>query len=413
MPSWKKHYSHFLKGHEGLLHLCAHSHHFWLDVTRDAQLEAWDDAARLSDRKWNHVLGNILPEVQSGIAEHLGFSSVASSRISFAPNTHELYVRLLSCFESNPNKAIRVLTSDSEFNSFRRQSDRLSEKTTAGQCLETVSVAQFPRETFAMRVLESARIAHSVKKPFDMIFLSHVFFNTGGVIPEYEKLLKDLAPFCKMIVLDTYHSFLARPVSLKNLENEIYVLGGGYKYAQSGEGCCFLYTPAKADELRPSNTGWFAHFDSLEAPAKQGASQGASTVDYSKGAFRFWGSTFDPSGLYRMKAVLKFLKTHNLDATKLHTHSLELQEECLKIIQSNTSNTPSFKALKSALTHVIPASERGNFLSFKLPTGQARLVQEELAGNKILSDSRESGTASYLRFGFGLYHDLSDLKALK
>src|SRR5690606_159767 len=94
--SWKPHYSHFLKGHEGWLHLCAHSHHFWLNSTRDAQIQAWEDAAALSDRKWDELLGRILPEIQSGLALHLGLSR--PERISFAPNTQELFLRLLSCF---------------------------------------------------------------------------------------------------------------------------------------------------------------------------------------------------------------------------------------------------------------------------------------------------------------------------
>ena len=41
-------FSRFGKAADGRLYFTAHSHHFWPDVTRDAQLEAWDDAARLA-----------------------------------------------------------------------------------------------------------------------------------------------------------------------------------------------------------------------------------------------------------------------------------------------------------------------------------------------------------------------------
>jgi selenocysteine lyase/cysteine desulfurase len=411
VQNWKPHYSRFLKGHEGYLHLCAHSHHFWLDVTREAQLEAWDDAALLSDRKWDRVMGQILPDVQKGVAQHLGLSAQAAPRISFAPNTHEFYNRLLSCFESHPQKPIRVLSTDSEFHSFRRQTERLSEKnaTNNSSVLESVNVSQFPRDTLCLRLVESARIAHSVKKPFDIIFLSHVFFNTGGVLPDCEKLLKDLVPYCRMLVLDTYHSFLAIPFSMKNLENEVYILGGGYKYAMGGEGVCFLYTPPKAEELRPANTGWFAHFEALEAPQSP---KGPKKIDYSKGAMRFWGSTFDPSGLYRMRAVLQFLQTHKLDSKALHAHSLELQEHFLQKLQGSTSLSTALSSLKKASSKVLPSQERGNFLSFPLPPGEAKKIQEQLASQKILCDSRESGETSYLRLGFGLYHDLHDLKEI-
>lgn len=392
--SWKPHYSRFLSGHEGFLHLCAHSHHFWLDVTRDAQLEAWDDAARLSDRKWEIVLGEVLPEVQRGVAKHLGISD--PSRISFASNTHEFFVRLLSCFEEK--RALRILSTDSEFHSFRRQSSRLVE---SGE-LEVEIVPQFPRETFASRFVEAAR-----KGPgFDMIFLSHVFFNSGAVVPELDRVLGDLKKLCPMLVLDTYHSFLARPLSLGAHEEDLFVLGGAYKYLQAGEGACFLYTPPRAEKLRPKFTGWYAHFASLggKAPAR---------CDYTPGAFRFWGSTFDPSALYRLRAVLRFLDAHKLSAASLHAHSVALQETCLEILTQNPSREDWVRRLADAATRVVPSFERGNFLSFQLPPGEAREIQSRLEELKILSDSRETGDASFLRFGFGLYHDFEDCGLLK
>jgi hypothetical protein len=48
-------YQRFLDGHKGKLHFAAHSHHFWPDVTREAQLAYWDDCARLSDEKWDKI----------------------------------------------------------------------------------------------------------------------------------------------------------------------------------------------------------------------------------------------------------------------------------------------------------------------------------------------------------------------
>src|SRR5829696_6481551 len=45
------------------LHFSAHSHHFWPDVTRKAQLAAWDDAARFADDKWECILGEVWRDV--------------------------------------------------------------------------------------------------------------------------------------------------------------------------------------------------------------------------------------------------------------------------------------------------------------------------------------------------------------
>ena len=44
-------FSRFRDADPDRLHFAAHSHAYWPDVTRDAQLEVWDDAARLVDEK--------------------------------------------------------------------------------------------------------------------------------------------------------------------------------------------------------------------------------------------------------------------------------------------------------------------------------------------------------------------------
>jgi len=392
--SWKPHYSRFLAGHQGALHLCAHSHHFWLDRTRDAQLKAWDDAARMSDEKWGHVLGDLLTDVQQGVAKRLGISE--AGRLTFASNTHELFVRLLSCFEKEGNP-IRILSTDSEFHSFRRQVSRLGES----REVEVSVIPQFPRETFAERFSTAAK-SHR----FDIVFLSHVFFNSGGVLPECEKLLHDVKNSCEMLVLDVYHSFLARPFSLAGLEQDIYVLGGGYKYLQAGEGCCYLYTPTKADRLRPKNTGWYAHFASL-------GSKSVEEVEYSEGALRFWGASFDPTALYRLQAVLAFLDEHQLTSKQVHAHSIGLQEQCLSVLLKMRADAQWKKLLQSAASRVLPSEDRGNFLSFSLGAGEAQMLQCEMKTLGILCDSRESQAQSFLRLGFGLYHNAEDLESLR
>src|SRR5690606_735626 len=89
-------YSRFLKGHEGKLHFAAHSHHFWPDITREAQLDYWDDCAKASDHKWDKILGEVVPKFQSHVASLLNLKH--REQIVFAPNTHEFVSRLLSLF---------------------------------------------------------------------------------------------------------------------------------------------------------------------------------------------------------------------------------------------------------------------------------------------------------------------------
>src|SRR5690606_32111516 len=119
----RKYYSRFLEGHGGKIHLAAHSHHFWPDVSREGHLEYWDDCAKSSDQKWNKIFSEIIPYAQNKIAHILNLK--APQQIVFAPNTHELTSRLLSTFLGQ--KSLSVLTTDSEFHSWKRQISRLEE----------------------------------------------------------------------------------------------------------------------------------------------------------------------------------------------------------------------------------------------------------------------------------------------
>ena len=64
-------FSRFRNADPDRLHFAAHSHAYWPDVTRDAQIALWDDAALLVDEKWSRVMGQVWPEVATGIAHHL------------------------------------------------------------------------------------------------------------------------------------------------------------------------------------------------------------------------------------------------------------------------------------------------------------------------------------------------------
>jgi selenocysteine lyase/cysteine desulfurase len=115
--SFKHLFSRSLGADPQRLHFAAHSHHLWPDVSFDGHVRAWEDAALLADRKWDKVMGELWPAAQAEVAAELGTGE--PDAIVFAPNTHELLVRL---FAAGPwSWPIRVLTSDGEFHSARRQ----------------------------------------------------------------------------------------------------------------------------------------------------------------------------------------------------------------------------------------------------------------------------------------------------
>jgi len=95
MQSWKAGFRKSLEAAPGRLHFAAHSHHLWPDVSFEGHQQAWLDAARFADDKWDHVFGTVWPTAQRHVASELNLSSAES--IVFAPDTHEFVLRLLSC----------------------------------------------------------------------------------------------------------------------------------------------------------------------------------------------------------------------------------------------------------------------------------------------------------------------------
>lgn len=379
--SLKGHYSAFFKGLGSRLHFCAHSHHPWPDCTRAAVLACWDDAASRADEKWDLVFGTVVPAAQKAVASALKWPS--PDLIVFAPNTHEFVLRLLSCLP--PGRAPRILTTDSEFHSFARQAARLEE-----DGAEVSRIAVEPFSTFPARFASAAKAgAH------DLVFLSQVFFNSGHRLSEADLLaISVAAPEKALVVVDGYHAFMTAPLDLSWLAPRVFYLAGGYKYAQAGEGVCFLAVPPNC-ALRPSNTGWFADFAALQKPI-------TAPVGYAAGAARLWGSTFDPAGLYRWNAVTAWRKSLELSVEKSDAHARALQRGFLSRLGLKGRGPFRLDALVSD-----DLSRLGHFLTFRIE-GAPGLSKRLASDFGVLTDAR----GDRLRFGFGLYHDEADLDEL-
>ena len=140
--SFKQLFSRSLLADPGRLHFAAHSHHLWPDASFDGQAEAWNDAARLADCKWDKVMDQVWPAAQAEVAAELGTGS--RDDIVFAPNTHDLLIRLVTAAPRGAGQ-LRVLTSDGEFHSARRQLARWEEE----GWIAVTRVATEPFETFS------------------------------------------------------------------------------------------------------------------------------------------------------------------------------------------------------------------------------------------------------------------------
>jgi kynureninase len=379
-PDIKKDFSRFLNAVPGRLHMAAHSHHYWPDVTFDAQQSVWTDAALHADHKWDHILGNVMPDARRGVAQVLNLSD--PSTVVFAQNTHEFVVRLLSCLPTD--RVPRILCTDSEFYSFDRQVRRLEED----GLLAITRIKTSPFDSF------SARFADAAKGDVDMVFFSHVFFNSGFMVTPLQEIVAAVKNDDALVVIDGYHGFMAVPTDLAPIAARAFYLGGGYKYAMAGEGACFMHCPPGYG-ARPRNTGWFASFGALQDTPKD-------TVGYGKDASRFAGATADISGLYRLRAVFEWMQAREMTVADIHQHAHHLQSMFVRGLADGKNAT----LYPAQLLIGIDNPQRGNFLAFC--TAQAAEICRVLEENNIITDHR----GDCLRFGFGPYHDTEDISYL-
>ena len=374
--TFKRLFSRSLGADPGRLHMAAHSHHLWPDASFDAQVAAWNDAARLADRKWDKVMGEVWPEAQAEVAAELG--SGMADAIVFASNTHDFLIRLVSAAPRRGSQ-LRVLTTDGEFHSARRQLARWAED--GWLVLEKVAVEPFA--DFSARFL-----ARAGSGDHDLILVSQLLFNSGHVFDKVEETAALARPDGPWVVVDGYHAFMAldRPF-LETAAQSAFYLGGGYKYAMSGEGCAFLHAPPGYGE-RPPVTGWYAEFGDLTAPP--------GGVGYTRDAMRFMGATFDPSALYRFVAVRRMLAENGLTTAHISSHVRALQDRLLDAV----ADTPLGFAEP---VNPLGAAPHARFLAFR--NSKAQQWCAELMARNCVTDVR----GDVLRIGLAIYHDAADI----
>ncbi len=378
--SFKPLFERSLSADPGRLHMAAHSHHLWPDASFEGQVECWQDAARLADRKWDKVMGEVWPEAQGNVAAELGTG--APDALVFASNTHDFLVRLAAAAPRSDPRRLRMLASDGEFHSARRQLARWAED----GWLELETVAAEPFDDFTDRFLAGARGGRH-----DLILVSQILFGSGRRFDGVDEIATLAAPEGPWIVIDGYHAFMALETPLgPAAAQSLFYLGGGYKYAMAGEGCAFLHA-APGFGPRPPVTGWFAEFEDLTLPP--------GSVGYAADASRFMGATFDPSALYRFNAVRRMLADNALTTARISAHVEGLQRLLVDAIAGT--------ALADAeLLNPLDGRPHARFLAFRSPA--AMRWHNELDAKNCITDVR----GDVLRIGLGLYHDEDDIGRL-
>ena len=362
------HYSRFRVA-ERLL-LTGHSHQAWPDVGFAAQQRAWLDAAECVDEKWERAFAQA-ERVRRGFARLL---DDPDGTIALGANTHELVVRWLSALPLRQRP--RLVTTTAEFHTIRRQLDRLAE--------EGIAVARVPGLPAATL---AERLARTVDDRTAAVLVSAVLYENAHLVPNLGHVLEACRRAGAELLVDAYHALNVVPFSLRTEGlGAAFVVGGGYKYCQLGEGNGFLRVPASR-ALRPVITGWFSEFALLpSAPA-------GGQVPYGAGPDRFAGATYDPTSHYRAAAVFEFFERQDLTPTLLR----EVSQHQVRLLARLFDDLDLDPAVMSR-DRSVPIDRIGGFLALQCPRAEA--LSHRLRHDGVATDSRGEmlrlGPAPYL-----------------
>lgn len=350
--------------------LTGHSHQAWPDAAFEGQMRAFTDAAEFVDDKWPRAF-EAANAVRRGYARLLGD---APERVALAESTHELVTKWLSALPLK--KRPRVITTDGEYHSIRRQLDRLAEE----KLIELVKAPASPVADL------SERLAQLVDDRTSAVLLSSVLFRNGQIVPNLPAVATACVKRGAELLIDAYHHVNVVPFSLDATGlGRAFVTGAGYKYCQLGEGNAFLRMPADC-AMRPVITGWFAEFEAKEQMPAKG-------VFYGRGPLRFAGATYDPTSNYRAAAVFEYFEKKGLTPDilrKVSQHQIKLLVERFDALDLNPEILKRNRAL--------PLSEIAGFLVLQSP--RAGEICKSLHDAGVYTDYRADalrlGPAPYL-----------------
>jgi kynureninase len=357
--------------------LTGHSHQAWPDVSFEGVLHAWADAAELADGKWGRAEA-MAERVRAGYARLLGDRS---GTIALGVSTHELVVRFLSALPLR--KRPRLVTTDGEFHTLRRQLDRLAEE----GVVEVVKVPSHPSSEIA------ERLAGAVNGGTAAVLVSSVLYRNAHIVPGLARVMDACRESGAELLVDAYHHLNVVPFSAEaDGLADAFVTGGGYKYCQLGEGNAFLRIPPGRD-LRPVLTGWFSEFAKL-THAPQGG------VGYGAGAAAWAGATYDPTSHYRAAVVFDFFAEEGLTPALLRSlsrHQVGLLADRFDALELDPRVITRDRTA--------PLERLGGFLALQSP--RAGDLHEALRERGVLTDYR----GEWLRLGPAPYLSDAQLEA--
>lgn len=257
------------------------------------------------------------------------------------------------------SEVITVLTTEGEFDSI----DHILKQYEAKGRIRLISVAAGESGQFCVDDL-MARL-----DGVQLVVVSQVFFATGQLLGDLDRLVTACHDAGAQILLDTYHGVGVVPTDLAALAVD-YAVGGSYKYLRGGPGVCWLYLSPTVLAAHPTtlDTGWFAKRDpfSYQRPVPPAFADGGDA---------WLESTFNPLGFYQARAGLALV--NGLGVARLRDYSLGQKHYLSAALDSY------------GIAHFGAGDDFGAFLTIPHPAPMALCEQLKAVG--VNGDARAAG----------------------
>jgi len=238
------------------------------------------------------------------------------------------------------------------------------------------------------------------RKKYDVIVLSHVFFKSGNVLDNLDGLIKKLKGRVDKIVIDGSCAFGNIPIdkSLGSVMDDIYWIGGIYKFIGAGEGFSFMSLPKDCQD-RPVMTGW------LFGNYQDESHYYTHPLFYANDGDRYSNSTLECSIWVRTNEVLEHFKNEGFTIEMRNRYTAALQDYLLnKIDGANIS----FLSSENCATIFGKWRPLQTVFDLKDQKISAKDLVEKLKAYDIIPDWR----GDRLRICVAIYHTIFDIDFL-
>lgn len=275
-------------------------------------------------------------------------------------------------------------------------------------CVILMSEQDFPSMGFAIKqALPHAKIRfiakhldithidtwqHAITSDIDLVFISHVYSNSGQASP-----VKEIVGFAKqqgcLTLIDVAQSAGILPIDLTAV-NPDFMIGSSVKWLCSGPGAAYLWVnPWQLETCQPKDVGWFSHENPFEFNIHD--------FRYHASALRFWGGT--PSIMPYALAASSIEYFTSLGIDKVRAHNVRLANEIIEKLKGYVAS-PIEESRRSG-TVIINAGDKSHALL------------EKLTQHKMSVDLRQfvdtnNNKVNGLRISPHIYNTMDDVEAL-